>query len=310
MIERLRQRIRNGNVPDARAVVRELHRQYYALRFQSDYNDAGTDIFTEDWDNLVILDACRYDAFAARSTLPGTLEARNSRGAMTQEWLQANFTEKDLTDTVYVSANGQFAYLDGLGATLYAFIGVWGKEFEIGERDAASLASPERVTERALAAAEEYPDKRLIIHYIPPHAPYIGQTGRERIDPELKLSDFPYEINRNPAVTRRVIRKAYAENLDIVLEEVEELLDSLPGKTAVSADHGELLGEHLPPFPLSQYGHPRGVYHEKLVTVPWLTYTNGERKEIIAEEPEQTEDDGAFDDYDVEQHLEDLGYKM
>jgi hypothetical protein len=310
MFERLWRRLRNGDPPDARAVIREINRQYYALRNRSGYNDAGIDVFAEDWDNLVILDACRYDAFAARSELPGTLLARNSRGSMTQEWLRANFTNRDLSDTVYVSANGQFAHLNGLDATLHAFIGVWGEEFEVGERDAASVASPERVTERALAAADEYPDKRLVIHYVQPHAPYIGQTGRERIDPDIRLADFPGEISRNPAVSRRVIRKSYAENLDIVLEEVEELLDTLPGKTAVSADHGELLGECLLPLLLPEYGHPRGVYHEKLVTVPWLTHTNGGRKDIVAEEPEQTENAEMFDDHDVEQHLEDLGYKM
>lgn len=308
MIERLSRRIRNGNVPDTRAVVRELHRQYYTLRSQSGYNDAGTDIFEEDWDNLIILDACRYDAFAARSELPGTLQVRRSRGSMTQEWLQANFSGRDLTDTVYVSANGQFAHLNNLDATLHAFISVWGEEFEVGERDAASLASPETVTKRALEAANKYPNKRLLVHYVQPHLPYIGPTGEEHINPQLSPTEFPQEISMNPAVSREVIRKAYAENLDIVLEEVEELLDSLPGKTVVSADHGELLGERLVPFGLSEYGHPRGVYHEKLVNVPWLTHTNGNRKEIIAEEPEH--DDEQFDDSDVEQHLEDLGYMM
>lgn len=309
MIERLWQRLRTGDFPDTRAVVREMNRQYYALRNQLGYNDTGVDTFAEDWDNLVILDACRYDAFAARSELPGTLEARRSRGAMTQEWLHANFAGRDLTDTVYVSANGQFAHLDGLGARLHAFIGVWGDDFKPSEGDPSTLASPETVTERALDAADEYPNKRLIIHYIQPHHPYIGPIGRERLDPHLRLSELPREISTNPALSREVIRKAYVENLDIVLEEVEELLDSLPGKTAVSADHGELLGERLPPLPLSQYGHPRGIYHEKLVTVPWLTHTNGDRKEIVAEEPERTNDE-QFDDHDVEQHLADLGYVM
>jgi hypothetical protein len=310
MIERLWRRLRNGNPPDIRAVVREVNRQYYALRNQLGYNDTGVDIFTKDWDNLVILDACRYDAFAARSELPGTLEARRSRGAMTQEWLRANFAGRDLTNTVYVSANGQFVHLDGLGARLHAFIGVWGNDFKPSEGDPSTLASPETVTEHALDVADEYPNKRLLIHYIQPHHPYIGPTGRAQIDPNITLSDIPSEIRANPAVSRRVIRKAYIENLDIVLEEVEELLDSLPGKTVVSADHGELLGERLPPLLLSEYGHPRGVYHEKLVTVPWLTHTNGDRKEIIAEEPEQTGGDETFDERDVEQHLEDLGYKM
>jgi hypothetical protein len=310
MIERLWRRLRNGDYPDSRAVVREMNRQYSTLRNQSDYNDAGIDIFEEDWDNLVILDACRYDAFAARSELPGTLETRYSQGSMTQEWLHANFAGRDLTDTVYISANGQFAHLNGLDAKLHAFIGVWRDDFEPDEGDPTTLASPETVTEAALTAADDYPDKRLLIHYIPPHHPYIGPIGRKKIESHLLLSELPKEIKTNPEVSRDVIRTAYNENLDIVLDEVAQLLDSLPGKTVVSADHGELLGERLPPLPLSQYGHPRGIYHEKLVHVPWHIHTNGERKEIVAEEPEHRKDANTNDDHDVEKHLKDLGYMV
>ena len=310
MIERLWRRLRDGNPPDARAVVREVHRQYFALRNQSNFNDAGVDIFEEDWDNLVILDACRYDIFAERSELPGTLEPRQSRGSMTPEWLRANFTGRDLTDTVYVSSNGQFINHDGLGAKLHAFIGVWGDDFEPGEGDPTTIATPEMLTERALAAAEDYPNKRLLIHYLPPHEPYIGSTGREKIDFHLTPLEVPNEIKSNPEITRDVIRKAYTENLDIALEEVERLLESLPGKTVVSADHGELLGERLKPFPLPHYGHSGGIYHEKLVKVPWHTHTNSERKHIIAEEPEQVDNAGIGDERDVEKHLEDLGYKV
>lgn len=310
MIERLWRRLRNGNLPDSRAVVREMNRQYFAFRNQSDYNDAGIDIFEEDWDNLVILDACRYDAFAARSELPGTLEARNSQGSMTQEWLQANFTDRDLTDTVYVSANGQFVHFDGFGAKLHDFIGVWGDDFKPSEGDPTTLASPETLTEQALEAAEKYPNKRLLIHYIPPHEPYIGQTGQEKIDFHLTPVDIPDKIQSDPSLSRDLIRKAYIENLDIALGEVEQLLDSLPGKTVVSADHGELLGEHLPPLPLSHYGHMGGVYHDELVRVPWHIHVNGERKEIVAEEPKQRSALGMNDGRDVEKHLEDLGYRV
>lgn len=306
MIKRLWRRLRDGNPPDTRAVIREMNRQYYALRNQSGYNDAGVDIFEEDWDNLVILDACRYDAFAARSDLPGTLEARQSQGGMTPEWLRANFTDRDLTDTVYVSSNGQYVNFDGVGSKLHSFIGVWQDDFEPSEGDPTTLASPETLTERALDAAEEYPNKRLLIHYIPPHEPYIGPIGREKIDFHLIPSEMPNEIKTNPAASRDLIRKAYVENLDIALDEVARLLGSLPGKTVVSADHGELLGEPLPPFSLSHYGHTGGVYHEKLVRVPWHVHTNGERKEIIAEEPEQ--EDGQASGRDVEKHLEELGY--
>jgi hypothetical protein len=308
MIERLLRHLENGSVPDARAVVREANRLYFSRRSRTEYNDAGVDVFAEDWDTLVILDACRFDAFAARSTLPGRLESRESRGSMTPEWLRANFAGRDLTDTVYVTANSQFAANDEFNATLHAVVSIWGNDSETGERTVGTVPSPEVVTEEALAAAEDYPRKRLVVHYIPPHQPYLGPTGRP-IDPELSPVELPGEIRRNPAVTRDVIRAAYVENLDIVLEEVRELIETVPGKTVVSADHGELLGESLPPIGLSQYGHPNGIYHETLVRVPWHVHTNGDRPEIVAEVPDPERGrTRTNDDRDIEQNLADLGY--
>ena len=308
MFERLFQRLGNGSVPDARAVVRETNRLYFAHRNRRGYNDAGIDIFAEDWDTLVVLDACRFDAFAARSDLPGRLESRESRGSMTPEWLHANFAGRDLTDTVYVTANSQFAANDGFDATLHAVISVWGADYEIGDRAVGALPSPETVTEEALAAVRRYPQKRLIVHYLPPHRPYLGPAGCS-IDSELKLKELPGEIRRNPAVARDTIWTAYIENVEIALEEVRELIETIPGRTVVSADHGELLGEPLPPLGLSQYGHPRGIYREALVRVPWHVHTNGERPEIVAETPDRKRDFGeTYDDRDIERTLADLGY--
>ena len=308
MIQRLFRRLGDGGIPDARAVVRETNRLYFSRRNRRGYNDAGVDVFAEDWDTLVILDACRFDAFATRSTLPGRLESRESRGSMTSEWLRANIAGRDLTDTVYVTANSQFAANEEFDATFHAVVPVWGADYEIGDRAVGALPSPEVVTEEALAAAEKYPRKRLLVHYLPPHRPYLGPTGRS-IDSELKAVELPSEIRRNPAVTRDIIRAAYAENVDIALTEARELVETLPGKTVVSADHGELLGESLPPLGLSQYGHPGGIYHEALVHVPWHVYTNGDRPEIVAETPENERGfKGTYDARDIKQNLADLGY--
>lgn len=44
------------------------------------YSRDGIDIFTRDWDYLLISDARRYDTFNEQSSLPGTLESIQSRG--------------------------------------------------------------------------------------------------------------------------------------------------------------------------------------------------------------------------------------
>jgi hypothetical protein len=44
------------------------------------------------------------------------------------------------------------------------------------------------------------------------------------------------------------------------------------------------------------------------VKVPWHVYANGERKSVVAEPP--LESGNEIDIREVEQHLEDLGYRV
>lgn len=79
------------------------------------------------------------------------------------------------------------------------------------------------------------------------------------------------------------------------------------GKTVVTADHGNYVGERASPIPIREWGHPRGLYDDPVVKVPWLEYTNGSRREIKKEEPyAETE---STDSDVVESRLQELGYK-
>ena len=51
----------------------------------------GVYVVDEEWDYLIILDACRYDTFKEINNLVGKLEYRYSRGSSTSECLQENF---------------------------------------------------------------------------------------------------------------------------------------------------------------------------------------------------------------------------
>lgn len=277
-----------------------LNRAYYAARNRTDYHDDGIDVFAEDWDNLLILDACRYDSFAEQSTLDGTLESRTSRASATREWVRANFGGRDLHDVVYVSANPNYRKVaSDIDAEVHAYVDVWQDDYLVGKEN--TVVPPETVTEHALDAADRYPNKRLLVHYVQPHYPFVGPTGREHFDPTATLK----EVSREHDVTGDLLDRAYRENVDLVLEEAERLLDHLQGKTVVTSDHGELLGERLAPIPLRAYGHPMGVYVDELVKVPWHVHVNGERKRIVAEAP-VTEDD--VDEHAVEEQLRNLGY--
>lgn len=296
-------------------LVRELNRLYHTRLDRRSYNPDGVDIVTAEWDNLLILDACRYDTFAARADLPGRLEQRRSRGSMTAEFLRANFDGRDLHDTVYVTATPMFYWNRNRGdveATFHREINVWRDD---GWDEEFHTVRPETMAEYTMEAAEDYPNKRLLVHFVQPHFPAIGPTGREH--PELNSLQVWDAIDKGDLnLSDAVLQRAFVENLDAVLPHVATLLGTLLGKTVVTADHGQMFGERSFPIPFREYGHPPGIYTDELLSVPWLVHTNGSRREITAEEPE-TEPvrgdetgpaDMGVDDDVVTNRLEDLGY--
>jgi bisphosphoglycerate-independent phosphoglycerate mutase (AlkP superfamily) len=100
--------------------------------------------------------------------------------------------------------------------------------------------------------------------------------------------------------------EAYVENLEVVLEEVDKLLDDLGGKTVVTADHGNLVGERLSPIPTRRkYGHPYGVHTEELLKVPWFVVDSDDRRNVSSDPPVDLE---SISDETVDERLDALGY--
>ncbi|RJT04120.1 hypothetical protein [Halococcus sp. IIIV-5B] len=295
--------------------VREMNRLYYTRLGRRSYDPDGIDITAADWDNLLILDACRYDMFAARADeLPGVLEQRRSRASMTTEFLKANIDGRELHDIVYVAATPMLYWNRNRGEVTASFhheINVW----RDGWDDEVHTVRPETTAEYAARAADEYPNKRLLVHFVQPHFPAVGPTGEEY--PELRSMRVWDALDRGDIdLPDSVLWRAFRENLDAVLPHVDDLLKTLDGRTVVTADHGQMIGERSFPIPFREYGHPPGIYTHELLTVPWLVSTNGPRRETFAEEPvappergDETEPaDMETDDDVVTDRLEDLGY--
>jgi len=307
-------RVRRG-VRSPKLFLRELNRWYHRRLYRRDYNPAGIDIFAADWDNLVVLDACRYDLFEARHDLAGELQARRSRGSNTVEWLQANVQGRELLDTVYVTANPQLhRHRDELDVTFHAEVHVWQ---EIGWDEKHRTVLPETVTQYARDAAAAYPDKRLIVHYIQPHYPFLTERAHPFRDSQAFLrpdepGSWQQVMTGNLTADRAEVWQAYSETLDRALPAVETLLDALNGRSVVTADHGNMVGDRARPIPVREWGHPGGIYTDELVRVPWLV-VEGERRPIRAEPPadEATQGGDATDVAEtvVERRLEDLGYR-
>ncbi len=222
---------------------------------------SGIDIPAADWDNLIVLDACRYDAFEQVNTIPGQLEKVTSRASKTEEWVKKNFSG-DHSDIVYVSGNPHVSEkkYDFAGYNVDALDG--SEHFHdcitafLDDDSGKGVVLPETVTAYAEDAAEQYPDKRLVAHYMQPHIPFIGKP---QITWETDGIDQLADFFRQPQSW-----EAYLGNLERVLDNVEGLLDSLEGRTVITADHGEAFGEK------GIYGHRHGVYIKELVEVPWF----------------------------------------
>lgn len=298
---------------EPRKFVNEVRR--LCLRANAKYSqyrglDGELDVTEEEWDTLVILDGCRYDLFERVNDIDGRLESRRSSGSESWEYLRRNFQGRELHDTVYVTANPHAPKLDE---------GVFYKEINVLDElwdEKLRTVTPEDMTRKAIQVHQRYPNKRVVVHYMQPHFPFIGDIGREishtgisgsQTDEEAEGSTHVwYGLRDNKIDTSEErVYEAYRENLELTLPSVGNLIDETDGLVVVTADHGNLVGERTGPIPVKGYGHPRGFYADGLVTVPWLVVQGNERREVTSGSPLKTED---MESEVVSERLADLGY--
>lgn len=287
--------------------------RWTGLRMNMEYNKRigdrdGVAIMEEDWDNLIILDGCRYDIFSDRNRIDGELRSKTSLGSASKEFIEQNFVGNEFHDTVYVTCNPFVTRIeDGTFHTVVNLLDEWDSELQ--------TVHPEVVVDTAKQVHAEHPDKRLIIHFMQPHYPFIGQKGRsidhkgyskgednnlsgKNVWGQLRINSDELSIDE--------VWEAYRENLDIVLSHVEELLKELTGRSVITADHGNLIGERLRPVPVRGYGHPPRIRVPELVTVPWHVIDAESRREITADPPLTHEKPS---DETVTERLRALGYR-
>jgi len=214
--------------------------------------------------------------FETNHALPGTLESRLSRGSSTVEFLRGNFHSRDLLDTVYVTANPKLhEHRDDIDTRLHAVRDVW----RDGWDETHNTVLPEQTTAAAVDAAAAFPTKRSVVHYIQPHYPFLAGGNPFDSEQAFLRPDEPGSWHQvmtgELSVSRERVWDAYVATLDRALTAVEDLLSEIKGKTVVTADHGNMVGERARPVPVREWGHPTGVYTSELVRVPWHVYESG-----------------------------------
>jgi hypothetical protein len=261
--------------------------------------------------------------FRTGEHVPGDTPVSYVKGGSSRGFIENNFKEKELHDTVYITANPFVGLIEH--NTFHAVISLlddWDTEQQ--------TVLPATVVDAVESFYDDYSDKRLVIHFMQPHQPYLGKqadaikssieahtdaigwNNEKRTSPDQSVKRpggmRHYEAAVNPEidVTREDVWEAYLETLEIALEHVERLFETLDGKTVLTADHGELLGECPYICSIPKYGHFRGEWIEQLRVVPWFIIDSGERRTITTEPPERYD---TIDEEQLDEKLGALGYK-
>jgi len=234
-------------------------------------------LFNEDWDICIILDACRYDTFKQENTIKGELEPRRSPNSCTQHWVRDAFPNSPQQDIVYLSANPYISNktLKSLGKPIpyfYAIFNIW----DLGWDKTLATVSPDDVNYEVFKHIGNYNNKRYIIHYMQPHYPFIGSkyhdgTGWGIVNHAVPVSTEPppntiWTKLEKGEISAKEVKGYYTDNLKFVLSYVKKVVNKYhrSRKIVITSDHGECFGE----YGLSN--HPCDQTVDELTVVPWF----------------------------------------
>lgn len=228
----------------------------------------------KNWDNLIILDACRHDRY---QEVVGDCKKIISPAGTTAEFMEKNFSEGDWSDVLYVSGCN---FLED--DRFFSWTGkypedIFGEVIKVFESDwdyKKNTVWPEDVYEKAVANISKSDCDRVIIHFMQPHNPFldyeIGKDtdgmyvyGEDLEEEDSKKFQHVWALGESNDISKKEIVEGYESNIEYVYEYVRKISDELEGKTIVTADHGELLGEK------GLYGHSYGSKAKPVREVPW-----------------------------------------
>lgn len=261
-----------------------------------------------DWDNLLLLDACRHDLFEDVNMIPGDLHPRYSIASNTAEYVRKTFRGRRFGDMVCVTATPKYIK-PNVEDSFHQVIHVWQDDWD----DEHRTVLPGVMNQRVIEAHDQYPNKRILAHYNQPHVPFIGETGQKLPHKIVKSGGIIeqgdgepilWEAVKDRTYDRDTVWKAYRENLDLTLRSIREdnLIQQLDGKTVITSDHGNAFGTLRE---LGVVGHPPYRHINSLIKVPWLELPSNRRKNLKQGNIGSRTD---TEDSVVNQRLADLGY--
>lgn len=243
-----------------------------------------------EWDILIVLDATRWDVW---EEMIGTGEPVTSPASCTKAWVARLLYQTDMSDVDCITANPEVTRR-ALRDSFQSRDDIWERGWEYV--DGLGTVPPETVTKAVESKHVVGPSNPIYAHYAQPHGPYpkhdppipVMRNNPDASDVDLDDDELPAEIIMNPReiladpeswLTVEMLRDAYRSNLMWAVEAIQPLLD-LDATVVVTSDHGEILGETIsgekPDGEMVThecfYGHPCGLDHPTLRTVPLAVY--------------------------------------
>jgi hypothetical protein len=269
-------------------------------------------LLNEDWDLLIVLDACRWDIMSDVSDEYDWLSPVPTRSyaSSSQDWLQKTFfagpksttkrlratlsllrepyqndvlaetlESRDTSDIAYISGNPQSTMLDKLS---FAYIK------ETWRYDLPHNKKTRALTDITIKYRRENPSIRTIVHYMKPHEPFKKESSNGTAWQRLQWGEYPLQE----------LKQDYRQNLKDVLDEVEILLENTDAnRVLITADHGNSYGEW------GFYGHRPYLPLDGMRRIP-VASTSAEDKET--HNPSELEFE---DEVEAKNKLRDLGYR-
>lgn len=244
----------------------------------------------EEWDIVVVLDACRWDTLQQVTSWP--IESTYSPGSATSQWLTIAEETRVFEDTYIATGNVTYDS-KSLGQTELH------KVWETDWNDRLGTVLPDPVLSKADSLLEE--GKRPVVaHLIPPHGPYIAKINEswlpafaetkiwrrnpnenqeEKVSPQVAMASGHIDLNR--------ARQAYKASVESTFEEVSSYIskwvdDDLT--VILTADHGETFGSFRE---LGLCGHPNRCHIDPLVKVPYERFEQAPPVDTGAETVEE-----------------------
>jgi hypothetical protein len=278
----------------------------------------GKNIFSEEWDLAIVLDACRVDAMKQvedEYDFIGHVDGIWSVGSASHEWTTQTFHRKYIDEfrrTAFLSSNpfshrtlidgktppydsvfpfGSFAWqpIRREDLAYYEHVSSDGTKFD-------DTVPPWKVTDRLIAVGREEKYSRVLAHYFQPHRPFLTRTEEPMVENDLRY-DYPYDMYERGELTYDELWDAYLDNLRAVLDCVGVLLENFDAERVImTADHGQLIGE------LGITGHPGGVPLPQVKRVPWVELSASDEGTYTPRAEYSEDTDG------IEDRLRNLGY--